>query len=120
MAYWIVRLLRVVSMIACLIVVASFTIFVVHQSSSASQHQQEVVRSGGGSTAPASGSHVGGVHRVIDEASNELTSPFAGIVSSSSSEWGSRLVGLVLSLLVYGLGLGYVMRVISVRGMVGR
>jgi hypothetical protein len=111
MANGIIKLLKLVSMIACLIVLASFAIFVVHQSSSASKHQQDVVA--GKSSAPAS-TQPSGLHEAIDEASNELTSPFAGIVSSSS-EWGSRLVKLILALLVYGVGLGFLMRMISVR-----
>jgi predicted PurR-regulated permease PerM len=118
MAYSIMRLLRVVSMIACLVVVASFAIFVVDQSTNASgQQQEEVAQSGGQAThaSAAAGSHPSGLHKGIDEVAEQITSPFAGIVSSSSSEWGSQLVRLVLSLLVYGLGVGYIVRFISVR-----
>jgi hypothetical protein len=118
MAYSIMRLLRVVSMIACLIVLASFAIFVVDQSTNASgQQQEEVAQSGGQTTHPtaAAGSHPSGLHKAIDEAANQITSPFAGIVSSTSSEWGSQIVRLLLSLIVYGLGVGYLVRVVSVR-----
>lgn len=105
-------------MIACLFVMASFAIFVVDQSTNASGQQQEVVAQSGGQTLhtpKAAGSKPSGLHKAIDEVSNQLTSPFAGIVSSSNSEWGSRIVQLVLALLLYGLGVGYVMRVLSVR-----
>ena len=55
------------------------------------------------------------MHKKIDEASDYFTSPFAGIVSGSSSEWVVRGVKLLLALLVYGFGLGYLARVIRVR-----
>ncbi len=105
-------------MIACLFVVASFVIFVVDQSTNASGQQQEVVAQSGGQTSHATtsaGSHPSELHKGIDEVAEKITSPFAGIVSSSSSEWGYQLVRLVLSLLVYGLGVGYVVRYLSVR-----
>ncbi len=50
------------------------------------------------------------MHKELDEASNELTSPFEGIVSASESEWASHGVKLLLALLVYGFGLGYLLR----------
>ncbi len=55
------------------------------------------------------------MHRTIDEASEELTSPFAGLVSGSSSEWVIRGVKLLLALAVYGFGLSYLARVLRVR-----
>lgn len=55
------------------------------------------------------------MHKAIDEASGQLTSPFSGIVSGSSSEWATRGAKLVLALLVYGFGLGYVARALRVR-----
>jgi len=105
-------------MIACLFVIAAFVIFVVDQSTNASGQQQEAVAQSGGQashpTSPA-GSHPSGLHKAIDEVAEQISSPFAGIVSPSSSEWGSQLVRLVLSLLVYGLGVGYLVRMLSVR-----
>ena len=55
------------------------------------------------------------MHKAIDEASNDFTSPFAGIVSGSSSEWAIHGVKLLLALLVYGFGLGYLRASIRVR-----
>jgi hypothetical protein len=110
-------LLRLASWVICLIVLASFVIFVVEQTSSASTHQQEEVNehpssSGAGSPSPK---HESTVHKKIDEASNFFTSPFAGIVSGSSSQWVIHLVRTALALLVYGFGLSYLARVIRVR-----
>lgn len=100
----------------CLIVVASFVIFATGQTKSASKQQTEAV-SGNASTS-SSGTppaHQSGLHKTIDEASNELTSPFAGVVSGSDSEWVIRGVKLLLALAVYGFGLSYLARVLRVR-----
>jgi predicted PurR-regulated permease PerM len=119
----VVRLLRLASIVICLIVVASFAIFAVQQTKSASGRQTEAVAKGEPSTAPAqaahpassqSTSHEGAVHKAIDEVSTKLTSPFAGVVSSSS-EWASRGVKLLIALVVYGFGLGFLARMLRVR-----
>ncbi len=103
----------------CVIVIASFAIFVVNQSKSASAHQTQEIATGsatvktGAST--RSKASEGSVHKTIDEASEQLTSPFAGVVSGSSSEWVVRGVKLLLALAVYGFGLSYLARVLRVR-----
>jgi hypothetical protein len=117
--------LRLASILICLIVVASFAVFVVDQAKGASTHQQEVVNNGAAATntptgasgqAKTSASQESGVHEAIDEASNELTSPFSGITSGSSSQWVIRGVNLAVALIVYGFGVGYLARVLRVRG----
>lgn len=119
----IASLLRLLSIVICLIVAASFLIFVVEQTSSASTHQQEVL---GGHQAPANApgatgtaapapKHQSALHKKIDEASNELTSPFSGITSGSSSQWLIRGVNLLLALLLYGFVLSFLARAIRVR-----
>lgn len=111
-----VRLLRLASIVICLIVAASFLVFALNQTSSASGHQREEL---GETTAPAAPAtakpHENSIHKGLDEASETLTSPFGGIVSASSSEWGNRAVRLILALLVYGFGLGYLARLLRVR-----
>jgi hypothetical protein len=106
----------------CLIVIASFVIFVVGQTKSASDHQQQQLGSGSttaSTSAPrpagTSTAHENSLHKAIDEASDQITSPFAGVVSASSGEWAVRGVKLLLALLVYGFGLGYLARVLRVR-----
>lgn len=118
----IVRLLRLAAFVICLIVIASFVTFAVQQTKSASGHQQEQISAGAGiaTTSPQgaakdSTSREGAVHKALDEASGQLTSPFAGVMSGSSSEWATRSVELLLALLVYGFGLGYLARVLRVR-----
>jgi hypothetical protein len=115
----IARLLRLASLVICLIVIASFAIFAVEETKGASVHQRQELNEGAttGTTAqiPVSSTHEGAVHKAIDEAANDLTSPFSGITSGSSSQWGIRGVGLLLTLIVYGFGLGYLARVLRVR-----
>jgi hypothetical protein len=119
---WISRLLRLASVLISLIVIASFTIFAVDQTKNASVHQQEQLRSESptaSSSAPQrAGTSTGqesGLHKAVDEASGQLTSPFSGIVSASSGEWALRSVNLLLALIVYGFGLGYLARVLRIR-----
>lgn len=116
--------LRLASLVICLIVIASFTLFVVNQTSSASAQQQQELNSGTPNSsaqagtagaAPAKHSNEGTPHKVIDEASKALTSPFSGITAGSSSQWVIRGVNLGLALIVYGFGLGFLARVIRVR-----
>ena len=111
----IVRLLRLASFVICLIVIASFVIFAAQQTKSASKQQTEAI-SGSSSTSSskAATSHESSLHKDVDDVSDELTSPFAGIVSSSS-EWVIRGVKLLLALVVYGFGLSYLARVLRVR-----
>jgi hypothetical protein len=108
-------LLRLASWVICLIVAASFLVFVVDQTGAASTHQQEEVNEHPSpSSAPAS-KHESTLHKTIDEAANVFTSPFSAVVSGSHSQWVIRGVKTLLALLVFGLGLSYLARVIRVR-----
>ncbi len=120
----IASLLRLLSVVICLIVAASFLIFVVEQTSSASTHQQEELGvhttptnapTNTGTPAPPPAKHESTLHKKIDEASNELTSPFSGITSGSSSQWLIRGVNLLLTLLLYGFLLSFLARAIRVK-----
>jgi hypothetical protein len=111
------RLVLLASRVACLIVIASFIVFVVNQTSSASTHQQNELTGSLASreAAAASSAHKSALHRKLDELSNALTSPFAGAVAGSSSEWAIHLVRTVLALLVYGLGVAFLVRFVRLR-----
>ena len=112
-------LLRLASIVICVITVASFALFVTNQTKSASSHQQAVLNGAvpteGSSPSSGAGEAVhqkSAVHRVIDEASEALTSPFSGVTAGSSSEWVIHGADVGLALLVYGFGLGFLVRVI--------
>jgi hypothetical protein len=112
-------LMRLASFVICLIVIASFAIFAVDQTKGASAHQQQELKVGTKealtSQPKSAPEHESSVHEAIDEASNQLTSPFSGVTSGSSSEWAIHGVNVLLALAVYGFGLGYLARVIRVR-----
>jgi len=115
-------LLRLASIVICVITIASFALFVTNQTKSASSHQQAVLNGAlpTEGSSPSSGAgeavhHKSAVHRVIDEASEALTSPFSGVTAGSSSEWVIHGADVALALLVYGFGLGFLVRVIRPR-----
>jgi hypothetical protein len=115
------KLLRLASIVLCLIVGVSFALFAVNRTSNASQHQQQVLNnetaSANGETAvaPDNGGGKSSLRRTIDEVSEAITSPFSSITEGSSSEWLTHGVDLLLALIVYGLGLGFLARAIRVR-----
>ena len=118
----IVKLLRVASFVVCAIVILSFGAFVVEQSKGASEHQQNELESRPrastktpGAQNTGEGSHPSSAHKALDEASTQLVSPFAGVVSGSNSEWLTRGVELLLALAVYGFGVSYLASVLRVR-----
>ena len=124
MLYSFAGVLRLVSLLICLTVIASFTIFAYDQTSSASTHQQEELNGAPPTASTTTGvagsptkaqAHKGAVHSAIDTASNDLTAPFSGITSGSSSQWAIHGVNLLLALIVYGFGLGFLARTFRVR-----
>ena len=117
MTSWIVRLLRLASFVICAIVIVSFAVFALDRTKTASNHQTEAIsgRAAPSSSNSAEGSHEGSLHKAIDETSAHLTSPFAGVISGSDSEWANRGVRLLLALVVYGFGLSFLARTLRVR-----
>jgi hypothetical protein len=116
--------LRLASVLACLIVIVSFALFVVDQTGNASAHQQAVVNAAAPgsaavptSQAPAASGKQGesSTRRTIDEAAEAVTSPFSFATEATSSEWLSRGIGLLLTLFFYGFVLGFITRMIRVR-----
>jgi len=109
-----VNLVQLAGRVACLIVVAWFIVFALDQTSSASARQQNQLIQGSSpaSSAPA---HQSSLHRTLDDTAEAITSPFAGVVSGSQSQWTTHAVRTLLALLVYGFGLGFLVRYIQVR-----
>jgi hypothetical protein len=112
-------LLRLASRAICLIVVAWFLVFAVDQTSTASTHQQNELAEGrapaAGESSASAAKHEGTVHRTLNEVADALTSPFAGVVSGSGSEWTIHIVKTLLALLIYGFGLAFLARFLRVR-----
>lgn len=115
------RILRLASIVICLIALASFVTFAVDQAGKGSSHQQaEVNEAAPGGTATTSTntsaeSKKGGLHEAIDKAFSTLSSPFSGITSGSTSQWTIQIVDTLLVLLVYGFGLSFIARLLPGR-----
>jgi hypothetical protein len=111
--------LRLASILLCLIVGVSFALFVIDQTSNASAHQQHTVNApneqppSGNPTTTRGGE--GSARKKIDQAAEAVTSPFSGVTEGWSSEWSKRGVLLLLTLAIYGFGLGFIARIMRVR-----
>jgi hypothetical protein len=55
------------------------------------------------------------VRNTIDDASEWLTSPFDSLTSGSHSEWAVHGIDLGLALVLYGFGVGFLVRTLRVR-----
>jgi hypothetical protein len=98
--------------ICCGLVIASFALFTADQLGGASRHQVAEITAGSptrSASRTAADSHPGQPRRFIDGASRALTTPFRSVISSGS-QWVQRGFALICALLLYGLGLGYLLR----------
>ena len=104
------RLLFWVSLVSCLLVLASFVLFVYDQASGADKHQLAELTGQSNGTTSSRGLDRHQPRRFIDGAAHVLTSPFRLLVAGDSI-WAVWISSTVLALLVYGLGLGFLSRV---------
>jgi len=113
------RLLKLISIVICLIALASFVMFAVEQAGNGSNRQQAEVNAAEGSgsqpTTESKAGHKSGLHEAIDKAFTTLASPFSGITSGSHSEWTIEIVNTLLVLLVYGFALSFLARLLPGR-----
>lgn len=111
----IARILRIASVVICLIAAAWFLTFAVNQTGSASNHQTTEIKASAESLAlsakTSEAAHEGTVHKKLNEVFSKLSSPFSGL-TSGSSEWTIHLVDTLLVLIVYGFGLAFVARLL--------
>jgi hypothetical protein len=113
------RLLRLASIVICLIALASFVTFAVEQAGNGSNRQQAEVKaaeaSNGEATSESKAGHKSALHEDLDKALSTLASPFSGITSGSHSQWTIQIVDTLLVLLVYGFALSFVARLLPGR-----
>jgi hypothetical protein len=107
------RALRLVALVASLVVLSGFVVFVIDEASAGSRHQQSELDEPGlaGTQAPPP-RHRTGLRRAIEDANGVLLEPFA---IDSSNAWVSHGVPTLLALLVYGVGLGFLARWVAAR-----
>lgn len=109
------RLLRLASVVICLIAAAYFLSFAFDQTGSASNHQKAEINTSSEVSIPSTVAKEGSVHKAIDEVFLKLASPFSGATSGSNNEWVIHIVNAVLVLLIYGFGLAFLARLIRLR-----
>lgn len=115
----VVSLIRLLSATICVIAIASFALFALDRTSAASGFQREtlnaeIANSPQAPPARLPTTHPSPVRQTLDEVTSTLTSPFDPLVSGNS-QWGERIARLLVALVVYGFGLGYLARVLRVR-----
>jgi hypothetical protein len=109
-------LVRIASLTACLIVVIAFIVFATHQATDASTQQVADLGSAGAIAAhtKAVDAKPSTLRQAVTDASNTLTSPFHNVLGTSD-QWGMHVSQLVIALLLYGFGVGFVMRAVRLR-----
>jgi hypothetical protein len=105
----VVKLIRTVSVVVCLIAILSFLLFALNQTSTASGQQQDELA---GAKSAQTQSSESGFRQTIDEIAEEVSAPVDDL---SSSHWGERTLRLLFVLLVFGFALGFVARALRVR-----
>jgi hypothetical protein len=104
------RALRVMSTLACAVVLVAFALWASDEGRVASENQVALAGAAGPGpstagtppTVPASGAKHGGIRGAIEDANAKLISPFDG-VGASEAAWPRHLIPALLALLAYGL-----------------
>jgi hypothetical protein len=112
------RILRTASLVACLIVVAGWLFFAYDQTKSASDLTRAEVAGQSAvrkvDPSPDQERLREALHskprEAVDDANDVLLKPFAGVAAGSGSKWLRRSVPAGLALLVYGVGVGFLLR----------
>jgi len=107
--------LRSVAAIASAIIALSFILFAAQEVHHASDHQQQQLTGAAGGPYKQDSHHTA-ARRAIDDASEVILRPFAGLTSDTHNAWARRGIPALFGLLVYGLGLAYLARRMTVRG----
>ncbi len=118
------RLLRLVAVVASVLVVLGWGLFVVGEASDASSKStQEIEGRAATRVADPSPDEERARERahsapreVVDDANDVLLSPFASLADSSGSKWVRRTVPAAVALLLYGFGLSFLARVVGHTG----
>jgi type VI protein secretion system component VasF len=112
------RILRAASLVACLAVVAGWLFFAYDQTKSASDLSRAQIAGQAAARkvdpSPDQERTRDALHaqprRAIDDANDVLLKPFAGVAGDAGSKWLRRSVPAGLALLVYGVGVGFLLR----------
>ncbi len=117
-------LLRLVSVVASLIVLASFVMFAIDESRTASDASTRAIAGQVAAAAPDPTAREETLREqahskpreAVDDVDDILLKPFAWAAEGSGSRWARKGVPTLLALLIYGFALGFVARAIRIRG----
>jgi hypothetical protein len=116
-------LLRLISVVCSLILLLSFAMFAADQARHGSKTTVARIAAGDDTVDPGAQQPPAKpkpkhneFRRAVDGANDKLVSPFNGVVASSSG-WTRHIALLVLSFLVFGVGIGFVARYAATRGL---
>jgi hypothetical protein len=114
-------LLRLISILCSLVLLASFAMFASDQAGDGSKQTVAQI-SANDESAPAAAKPAapkekhGPVREAIDGVNDKLVGPFKG-VAGSDSPWARHISQSVLAFLVFGLGVGFLARYASTKGI---
>jgi hypothetical protein len=110
------RAFRLIGLVCCLLVVASFALFARDQVAGASKHQQTELLAGASPSAASDSASTRPAQprRFIDDSAKVLLKPFDAIVRSGNP-WVRHGLPTLFALIGYGLGLGYLARYSAAR-----
>jgi len=111
-------LLRVAAMLACACILLSFLLFALDESSTASKRSQDAIagRSASRTTDPSPQQERARERahsqprEVVDDINDVLMAPFTWAEPEGRDRWARRGVPLLVALVVYGFGLGFLAR----------
>lgn len=119
----IASVLRAFAIVASLVVIAGWGMFIIGEARDASAQTTTEIA---GRTAARSADPSPDQERArelahsepreaIDDVNDVLLAPFAGVAEEAGSRWVRRSVPAILALLVYGFGIGFLARYAAVR-----
>jgi len=108
------KFIRIAAFVCCGILLVSFVMFAIDQTNGGEQRAELEIQGVLHPVTPPPPKTEGEPRSTIDKIADGLETPFKGIVHGNDT-WANRLVPLVLALLVFGLGLGFLARSIEAR-----
>ncbi len=102
------------SRIVCLVVLAWFVVFAVDQSKVAANHQLGELAGTTQHVQSKPPAKQSSATKTLDQVAKVVTSPFAGL-TSGRSPWVIHGLDLLLVLLIYGFGVGFLIRIVRLR-----
>jgi hypothetical protein len=116
-------LLRLLSVLCSLVLLVSFAMFASDQADHGSKQTVARIAANDNSPAPAEPApkpdatkEHSGFRKAVDGANDKLVGPFKGVIATDSV-WAEHIAQSVLAFLVFGVGIGFLARYASTKGV---